>query len=263
MGAAVEVEATLAIVGSAARSTAERVATLDRLAGCAVRALPTLRLRDVYLDRGDGTLRRVGLALRIRFVAGAAPVLGIKDAGRFLDGGGVERLERESPWGPDAVALLEEELSRAGLAVPSPAPEASDPPLEALRAAGFHAIQDRETLRRRGELVRGETQVAELVVDEVRYRIDDRTIVHREVEVEAGQGADAPATLVGRAARELAERFGSSLRPWDRPKLATGRALERLIGSGAGDLVAADGELPSGAYDRLAAIIDDDRSEGP
>lgn len=260
MGPGVEVEATLAIVGPAARSTAERVATLDRLAGCDVRALPTLRLRDVYLDRGDEALRRVGLALRIRFVAGAAPLLGIKDAGRPLAGGGVERLEREAPWGPDAVALLEEELCRAGLAVPSPPPDATDPPLEALRTAGFHPIQDRETLRRRAEVVCGETQVAELVVDEVRYRIGDRTIVHREVEVEAGQGADEPEALVGRAAGELTERFGSTLRPWDRPKLATGRALERLIGSDAGDLAAADGGLPSGVYDRLVAVIDDDRS---
>lgn len=258
-----EVEATLAVVGPDAGSTAERVARLDRLAGCAVRPLPTLRLRDVYLDRGDGALRRAGLALRIRFASGASPVLGIKDAGRLLDGGGVERLEREADWGPEAVALVEEELSRAGLAFPSPPPDASDAPLEALRTAGFHPIQDRETLRRRAELVRGETQVAELVVDEVHYRIGDRTIVHREVEVEAGRGGDEPEALVGRAARELADRFAPSLRPWDRPKLATGRALERLIGAGEGDLFAADGGPPSGAYDRLAAAIDDDRSEGP
>lgn len=249
-------EVTLAIVGPDASAVADRLAALDELGGCTLEPRPARRLRDVYLDREDGELRRAGVALRIRFDEAGTPVLGLKSGGRRLEAGGVERREREEAWGEEALEVLRAELERAGLSAPTPAPDPSDPPLEALDTAGLRVVQDRVTLRRPARLVREGSPVGELAVDEVRYRVAGRTIVHREVEVEAAEGEADPRGLVSRAARELADRFGPALRPWDRAKLATGRALERLAEEETG--VPLDGEdgLPAELYDRLEETIE-------
>lgn len=262
-GPGVEVEATLAVVGSGAEAVADRIAGLEELAGCTVASGPPREIRDAYLDRGAEELRGAGLALRLRFVGADVPVLGVKDAGRRLAAGGVARREREAPWSEAAARLLSDELERAGLAAPDPALDPSRSPLEALRAAGFRVVQDRETLRRPAALVRDGETVAELVVDEVRYRVAGGTVVHREVEVEAAASAEDPGALVGRAAEALADRFGAALRPWDHPKLATGRALERLAEQGGREALVDRGGRPRpSTYDRLERALEADGEDG-
>lgn len=245
-----EVESTLAIVGREADAVADRIRHLRRVAGCAVEPAPPRRLRDVYFDR-HGELRRAGLALRVRFPDAADPVLGLKGPARHLEGGGVERRERERRWGEGAWPAVAEELERAGLSLPSPASRPEEDPLAALRAAGYRVVQDRATLRRPARLVRDGEAVAELALDAVRFRVAGRELVHREVEVEALGEGGAGAELVGAAAAALLERFGSVLRRWDHSKLATGRALEALVGGGEDLPVGDQGELLPEAYDRL------------
>lgn len=251
----VEVEVSLAVVHPDPEALLERLRGLERLGGWSVRPGPERRLRDVYLDRDDAELQEAGLALRVRFPRDGDPVLGIKDAGRPLQGGGVARREREEGWGPEALTLLDRELAGAGLAHATPPPDPLLPPLEALRHAGFRIVQDRVTVRRPATLSAGADPVAELVVDEVRFRVEGREFAHAEVEVEAADDAPDPEELVAAAARALVERFGEGLRRWDHPKLATGLALQRLGREEVEGVTGEDGRLLPAAYDLIEALL--------
>ena len=249
-----EVESTLAIVGPDAEGVADRIRHLRRLADCAVDPDPPRRLRDVYFDRG-GRLRRAGLALRLRFADAGDPVLGVKGAARRLEGGGVERRERERRWGDGAWPAIAEELERAAVPLPRRVPSEEGDPVEALRATGYRVVQDRVTLRRPAKLVHGGDAAAELALDAVRFRVAEREVVHREVELEVFEPGGQGAELVRRAAVELRDRFGPALRPWDYSKLATGRALEALFGEKRERAGGPTGGLAAEAYDRLEAWL--------
>ena len=249
-----EREATLAVASREPARAADRVAGLEALADLRLEPLPERRIRDVYLDRSAGELRAAGLALRLRRQEGRDPVLAVKGDERRLAGGGTDRLEVEAPWGEEAMAPVSEALAEAGLP-PDWLPDDRVPgdPLDRLLARGWRPVQDRTTRRRPRRLVTPDGRTAgELAVDEVRFRAGDRTIVHREVEVEAAANADPP----GRTAAALRERFPGDLRPWDHSKLATGRALERLLeGVDPDRWLEADGALRPEAYGRLEAML--------
>lgn len=250
-----ERELTLAVVADRPARIADRVAALRRLAGLRLAPLPVRVLRDVYLDVSGGELEERGLALRLRWSGDGPPVLALKGDRRRLPGGGVDRLELEGSWGTDAMEGIREALARAGV----PADPVSDhvppaDPLASFRSAGWEVIQDRTTRRRVRRLRReGGRAAGELAVDEVRFEPAGVTAVHREVEVEAAPGEGLPAAAI----EELRRRGGDRLRPWDHSKLATGRALARLLASGDPERwTAPDGSLGPAAYDRLAELLE-------
>lgn len=257
MSGAREREASLAVVSTHPVRVADRIAALRELAGFRLSPLPDRGLRDVYLDRPDGALGEAGLSLRLRSTDGGAPELAVKGDERRLPGGGVDRLEREAPWSDEALAAAAEVLSRAGLSpdlLPRRAGDASA--VERLRAGGWHVVQERRTRRRARTLRPGGgagDAAGELAVDEVRFDPDGGPAIHREVEVEAAPGGDLPPGVV----EALLGRFPDDLRPWDPSKLATGRALERLLEGDAPDRwLAPDGSLLPEAYDRIEAATE-------
>lgn len=248
-----EREASLAVASERPARVADEIAGLRELAGFRLEPRPERRLRDVYLDRPGGDLRTAGLALRLRRGGGAPPRLAVKGDRRPV-AGGVDRLEVELPWGPEALAAVREVLASEGLP-PAwlPGTAGPDEPLERLRSTGWEPVQDRRTRRRprRLESAAGET-AGELAVDEVRFRPAGHTAVHREVEIEAPPGGTLP-TAVGEA---LLDRFPVDLRSWTHAKLATGRALERLLGEGdPARWLGADDVLLPAAYDRLQELL--------
>jgi hypothetical protein len=106
---------------------------------------------------------------------------------------------------------------------------------------------------------RGEAPVAELAVDEVAYQLPAGTVRLLEVEVEAkGPGGLATVeALLG----ALAQAFPHELRPWPYGKLATGRAVERLLAAGRLQGLLDDaGMLRPGAHDLLAEILSQNSS---
>lgn len=251
-----EREATLAVVSQGPERVADRIAELRALAGFILEPLAARDLRDVYLDRDGGELRGAGLALRLRRARDEeSPLLAVKGPGRPLAGGGTDRLEVEGPWGAEALAAARAALGEAGLPGELlPAGPGEGDPLDRLLERGWRVVQDRRTRRRPRRIRAGEGAAAgELAVDEVGFRPGGRRAVHREVEVEALHGGSLPPGVV----EALLDLFPQGLRRWEHPKLATGRALERLLaGEEAGRWVGPGGALRPAAYDRLEALLE-------
>lgn len=248
-----EVEAKLAIVSQKPREVVEEVAALSSLGRFRLVSRGTLSLRDSYLDREDGALRRAGASLRIR-TAGEERWITLKGASEKDAGMGmVERDELELPWSMEALERIVAALAGLGVRLRPSGGVPDGEPLEALGALGLSVVQDRATKRRVRDVVAdgAEEPIAELVVDSVRYDFGGRAAWHHEVEVEA-KGAGVR-EVVGEVAEALLARFPEVLRPWTRGKLSTGRAVERLLREGdAEGVLGPDGDLTPAAYERIA-----------
>jgi hypothetical protein len=252
-----EVEGVLLVRADDQEAAGRRVAALEGVDRFELRARPDQRIRDVYLDTGDGALAAAPVAFRVRELDGR-PLLTLK-ADPVRAGLAAERLELEAPWSAEALQAVLEELRRRRVELPVP-PEGAGAgePLADLAALGLRPTQVRETTRTpRDVLERGDPAagpVAELTVDDVAYRLPAGTARLLEVEVEA-KGPGGLETVQALLAA-LAEAFPGELRPWPHGKLATGRAAERLLaGGGLEGLLDPAGRLRPAAYDRLAELL--------
>jgi hypothetical protein len=254
-----EVEGVLLVCADDPAAVGRRLAALEAVAAFDLRPRAPERIRDVYLDTGDGALAGARVAFRVRELDGR-PLLTLKADARRA-GGASERLELEGPWSPETLQAAMVELRRRGVPVPDPGPGAGRP-LEVLAAAGLHPTQVRETTRTPRDVVepgRGAGPVAELAIDDVGYRLPAGTVRLLEVEAEAkGPGglATVQALLDG-----LARAFPEELRPWPYGKLVTGRAVEQLLAAGRlAGLLDPAGMLRPAAYDRLADVLSQQHS---
>jgi hypothetical protein len=102
----------------------------------------------------------------------------------------------------------------------------------------------------------GTGPVAELTVDDVAYQLPAGTARLLEIEVEAkgSGGLEVVQTLLG----ALVDQLPGDLRPWPHGKLATGRAVERLLAAGKLEgLLDEAGRIRPAAHDRLAEVLID------
>jgi inorganic triphosphatase YgiF len=247
-----EVEGVLLVSADDQEGAARRVGALERVDRFELRPRPTQRIRDVYLDTGDGALA----AFRVRELDGR-PLLTLK-ANTVRSGLASERLELEAPWSAEALRSMLEELRRHGAQLPDP-PEGTGAgePLAELAGIGLHPTQSRHTTRTPRDVhERGRDggPVAELTVDDVAYQLPAGTARLLEVEVEAkgGGGLGTVQALL----RALAEVFPDDLRPWPYGKLATGRAVAELLAAGRLEgLLDPSGRISPAAHDRLAEYL--------
>jgi inorganic triphosphatase YgiF len=251
-----EVEGVLLVSADDQEGAGRRVGALERVDRFVLRPRPTQRIRDVYLDTGDGALAGARVAFRVRELDGR-PLLTVK-ANPVRSGRATERLELEAPWSAEALQSMLEELRRHGVQLPDP-PEGTEAgePLADLAGLGLQPTQSRHTTRiprdvhERG---RNSGPVAELTVDDVAYQLPAGTARLLEVEVEA-KGAGELETVQA-LLEALAEVFPDDLRPWPYGKLATGRAVERLLAAGRPEgLLDPSGRISPAAHDRLAEYL--------
>jgi inorganic triphosphatase YgiF len=247
-----EIETALLIRSERAAALAEEIAGLRSLGAYRLVPRPVETIRDRYLDTAQGALGARTIALRLRTLDGRQ-LLTLKTAAQRTDWGAARRRELEGPWSDEVLAQALQELRDSGVDLPTQAPAADrGSPLEVLAALGLEVVHDRETVRRPRDVVAEGSQaavLAELAIDDARYRLGSLLARLFEVEIEA-KAADGPATV-----RELTARLSElypELTAWPHSKLATGRALERLVGAeGPDNLVGADGVLTPQAYDRI------------
>jgi inorganic triphosphatase YgiF len=228
-----EVEGVLLVNADDQAAAGDRVAALETIDRFQLRPRPAHRIRDVYVDTGDGALAGSRVALRFREQDGR-PLLTLK-ADAVRSGLASERLELEAPWSADALQAALEELRRRGVELPTqPQRAGAGEPLADLAALGLHPTQTRETTRTPRDVVErddpGAGPVAELTLDDVAYQLPAGRARLLEVEVEAKGpgGMETVQSVLG----ALAERFPDDLRPWPYGKLVTGRAVEQLLASG-------------------------------
>jgi inorganic triphosphatase YgiF len=257
-----EVEGVLLIRAADQQAAAAKVAGLEAVGRFRLRHRPAQRIRDTYLDTGDGALGEARVAFRVRELDGS-PLLTLK-ADPVRSGLAAQRLELEAPWSAAALRMVLEELRRRGIDLPEPdAVAGAGEPLADLAGLGLHPTQTRETTRTPRDVLDGDDAaagpVAELTVDDVGYRLPAGTARLLEVEVEA-KGPGGMAT-VNDLLEALAAAFPDDLEPWPYGKLATGRAVERLLADGRleGLLDAAGRVLPA-AHELLAEFLGENSS---
>jgi len=182
-----EVEGVLLVCADDQEAAGRKVAGLAAVDRFELRPRPAQRIRDVYLDTGDGALAAAKVAFRVRELDGQ-PLLTLK-ADSVRSGLAAERLELEAPWSAGALGTALEELRRRGIELPDP-PEGAGTgePLADLGGLGLRPTQTRETTRTpRDVLDKGQAggRVAELTLDDVGYQLPAGTARLLEVEVEA------------------------------------------------------------------------------
>jgi hypothetical protein len=252
-----EVEGVLLVRADDQEAAAAKVAGLEAVGRFRLRHRPDLRIRDTYLDTGDGALGAARVAFRVRELDGS-PLLTLK-GDPVRSGLAAQRLELEAPWSAAALGMVLEELRRRGVQV-GDAPEGAGAgePLADLGGLGLRPTQLRETTRTpRDVLERGRLDagpVAELTLDDVGYRLPAGTARLLEVEVEA-KGSGGLETVQA-LLEALAEGFPGELRPWPYGKLATGRAVEQLLAAGRLEgLLGPDDRIRPAAHDLLAEFL--------
>jgi hypothetical protein len=252
-----EIEGVLLVRADDQERAGRRVAALEAVDRFALRPRPPRRIIDVYLDTGDGDLAGARVAFRVRELDGR-PLLTLK-ADPVRSGLASERLELEAPWSAEALQAVLAELGRRGIRLPDP-PEATGEPLADLGRLGLHPTQRRQTTRTPRDVLErdgGGEPVAELTIDDVAYQLPAGTARLLEVEVEAvgAGGLEIVQTLLG----ALAAAFPDDLRPWPHGKLATGRAVERLLAEGRlAGLLDPTGRISPSAHDGLAELLAQD-----
>ena len=251
-----EVEGVLLVSADDQEGAGRRVGALERVDRFELRPRPTRRIRDVYLDTGDGDLAGAQVAFRVRELDGR-PLLTLK-SNPVRAGLASERLELEAPWSAEALRRMLAELRRHGVQLPD-APEGTEAgePLADLAGIGLRPTQRRHTTRTPRDVRERGTDggpVAELTIDDVAYQLPAGTARLLEVEVEAkgGGGLETVQALLG----ALAEVFSDDLRPWPYGKLATGRAVEQLLAAGRLEgLLDPSGRISPAAHDQLAEYL--------
>jgi inorganic triphosphatase YgiF len=252
-----EVEGVLLVRADDQEGAGRRVAALEAVDRFELRPRPPHRIIDVYLDTGDGDLAGARVAFRVRELDGQ-PLLTLK-ADPVRSGLASERLELEAPWSAEALQAVLAELERRGVRLPAtPAAAAgTGEPLADLAGLGLHPTQRRQTTRTPRDVLErdgGGEPVAELTIDDVAYQLPAGTARLLEVEVEAkgAGGLETVQALLG----ALAAAFPDDLRPWPYGKLATGRAVERLLAEGRlAGLLDPTGRIRPAAHDQLAELL--------
>jgi CYTH domain len=254
-----EVEGVLLVCADDQEAAGRKVAALEAVDRFQLRHRPAQRIRDTYLDTGDGALSAARVAFRVRELDGR-PLLTLK-ADAVRSGLAAERLELEAPWSAAALGVAVEELRRRGIDLPEPLPEGAGAgePLADLGALGLRPTQVRETTRTPRDVHEADGRaagpVAELTLDDVGYRLPAGTARLLEVEVEAKGpgGLETVEALLG----ALAEAFAGELKPWPYGKLATGRAVEELLAAGRlDDLLDEQRRIRPAAHDLLAEFLE-------
>ncbi len=141
-----EVEGVLLVRAGDQEAAAAKVAGLEAVGRFRLRHRPAQRIRDTYLDTGDGALGTARVAFRVRELDGS-PLLTLK-ADPVRSGLAAERLELEAPWSAAALGMVLEELRRRGIELPEAREGVgAGEPLADLAGLGLRPTQIRDTTR--------------------------------------------------------------------------------------------------------------------
>lgn len=249
-----EIEASLVIWSENPEIVAEQIASLSSIQDYQLLPEDSRTIHDRYLDTSDIRLGIQRLALRIREV-GVTQLITLKGPSRLTGGEGeVERLEIEHPWSEEALRSVIKELERRNVKISEQRRDLDYlHPLDAMASLGLQIIQDREIRREVRNIVKGEEKasvLAELAIDYVVYHFGSQDVRHYEVEIEAKRASGS--TLIGTVIQSLTATHGPVLRRWNYSKLATGKAIQKMLSENALEgLLDSGNRLRPAAYDKI------------
>jgi inorganic triphosphatase YgiF len=252
-----EIEATLVIRSEKAQIVANEIANLDSIGDYRLLPQNPEKIHDLYFDIPSRALQKQKLALRVRGI-GTDRWIALKGPSQATDWGGVDRLEIELPWSEDTLDRILKELIDRGIRISQQHQDSDNAhPLDVMASLGLQVIQDREDRREIRNIVRaGERNgpvLAEMVIDRVVYHLSGREILHHEIEIEAKEG---DAIVIDDVAEGLLAMYEPALRRWDHGKLATGKAIEKMLTEGIlENLLDTNNNLKPVAYDTIGDYI--------
>ena len=249
-----EIEAALVIWSENPQMVANQIADLTVIGNYRLLPQDPQLIHDLYLDTPDYALQTQQLALRVREI-GTTRWLTLKGHSQPTGWeGGVERLEIEALWSKGALTRVVKELVDRGIELLQQRQDFDDAhPLDVMASLGLEVVQDRESHRQVRNVVSagGESGsvLAELAIDSVVYHFGGREICHHEVEIEAKEGNLA---VVRTVAENLVAMYRPALRRWGHSKLATGKAIEKMLSEGVLEgLLDINNNLKPVAYDKI------------
>ena len=254
-----EIEATLIISSNNPKKEVLQIAGLKRIAKYQLIPLDSQMIHDYYFDTTDHALQSQKLAMRLREI-GASRWITLKgrsklDAQRIS----VERLEIEEELSKNAIGRIIKELMDRKINIQQQSNYFDyHHILDVFFNLGLEIIQDRKTLREVRNIVamneHSRQVLAVLAVDSVAYHFSGQEIYHHELEIEAKTEDGFKALKI--LTEKLIARYKSSLRIWEHSKLATGKAIEKLLSEGALEgLFDADNNLKPSAYNKIDHYI--------
>ena len=99
-----------------------------------------------------------------------------------------------------------------------------------MNSLGMNVLQERHTKRLAKEIFCEQILIAELAIDEVKYRYEQGDVFHREIEIESKSiFGDSAISIIS---KHLVEKYPNTLWTWMLSKLELGMALQDLIMSG-------------------------------
>ncbi len=247
----IETESTLVVASENPEEILSKIGEISTIYNYQLLPGATLTLNDHYFDMPSGDLCSRNWALRIRQM-GELAWIAAKGPSRETGAGGLERAEIELEWSLEAFHKLTELLAQHGLFISGLREQRiSEDPIEALGDVGLVVIQKRQSVRvvRHIRSAEKECLLAELALDHVIYHIGSRALLHHEVEIESK--AKEGHSVIQFLMQYLLRLFPAELRKWPYSKLATGRAIEILLGEGHLRNVLNNDYLRPGAYDLI------------
>ena len=226
-----EVEAAFLVISDRPRDFVDRMEKLPSLGKYELQSSKNEKIRDLYFDTPEHALQALRIALRIREVDGKR-FLTLKGPSSSIASGGVERLE----------------------------PSFGDPTAVMSRHQNLSLVQERETERTIRNVAHkiGDDHlvVAEMAIDAVKYLFADIDSPIRIYQIEIEEKAWGSHSIMGELADEFEDKFKSEIRRWNYGKLATGKAIKKLLGEcDRKKIVDADDNLRPAVYDWIENYI--------
>jgi inorganic triphosphatase YgiF len=225
-----ETEATLIVASENPEQILGKIGEISSVHNYQLLPGVKLTLNDCYFDKLSGDLSSRNWALRIRQIDEQSWIAA-KGPSRETTPGVLERVEMEVAWSPEALDKLSKLLARHGIFINGlQERRISEDPLEFFRDVGLRVIQKRQIARtvRHIRSTKKDRVLAELALDRVIYHFESRALLHHEIEIESK--AKEAHSAIQSLAQYLLGLFPDELRKWRYGKLATGRAIEALVG---------------------------------
>lgn len=226
-----EVEAAFLVVSNRPRDFVDQMENLQSLGKYKIRSGKKKLIRDSYFDTPEHALQALRIALRIREVDGKW-FFTLKGPSSSISSGGVERLEIEEVWSDDALRKVQEVLRRSNIDIDSIEPSFEDKdPIDIMSGHDLSVVQVRETERTVRNIAHkvGDLVVAEMAIDSVKYIFSDIDSAIRIYQIEIEEKDWGSPLIIGELADELEDKFKPEIRRWNYGKLATGKAIKKLL----------------------------------